>query len=177
MSNTPSKKTARKTGKPAVARKTIAHKDVAKKSTVKKTAARKTPAKKSVPGKTPVKKKATTKIASKKVATRKTTARKTPARKAARREIETPQPIVTTVVAKVDAGFGNVLTIRGNSSGLTWDAGALMENTSADEWIWRSTSVTSELEFKVLLNDEVWSAGPNGVVFPGATVVFEPVFE
>jgi hypothetical protein len=36
--------------------------------------------------------------------------------------------------------------------------------------------VTSELEFKVLLNDEVWSTGPNGVVFPGATVVFEPGF-
>jgi hypothetical protein len=172
MSNTPSKKTARKASAPSVVKKTIARKSVAKKSTVKKTTAKKAPAKKA-----PAKKVAAKKIVTKKVSAKKTATKKTPARKTARREIEKPEPIVTTVIAKVDAGFGNVITIRGNSSGLTWDAGALMENASADEWIWKSTSVTSELEFKVLLNDEIWSAGPNGVVFPGATVVFEPVFE
>ena len=51
-----------------------------------------------------------------------------------------------------------------------------MKNVSADEWVWESTVVTSEVEFKVLINDSVWSVGANGVVFPGATVVFEPVF-
>ena len=51
-----------------------------------------------------------------------------------------------------------------------------MENTGSDEWSWTSTVVTSELEFKVLLNDEVWSTGANGIVFPGATVVFQPSF-
>ena len=167
MSKTPSKKTARKTNTPSVVKKTIARKSAAKKSTVKKTTAKKAPAKK-VAAKTIVKKKVTAP---------KTTTKKASARKAVRREVGKKEPVVTTVIAKVDAGFGNVIAIRGNSSGLTWDAGALMENTSADEWIWKSTSVTSELEFKVLLNDEIWSAGPNGVVFPGATVVFEPVFE
>lgn len=158
MARTPEKKTARKAAKKAPVKKTVARKTTTKKTTTKKAAA-----KKSAPTKT-----ATKKVATKKVAT----ARKA-TKKAARKQ---PEPIVTTVIAKVDAGFGNTLTIRGNSSGLTWEAGALMENIGSDEWVWKSTSVTSELEFKVLLNDEVWSAGPNGVVFPGATVVFTPVF-
>lgn len=150
------KKTARKTTRASAAKKTAA-----KKTAVKKTAVKKTPVKKTVARKT----------AAKKTTARKTAAKKSPARKKAVKE-----PIITTVIAKFDAGFGNQLYIRGNSSGLTWDAGELMENASPDEWTWTSTAVTSELEFKVLLNDKVWSIGANGVLFPGATVVFEPVF-
>lgn len=142
----------------------------------KKPAAKKTTAKKAV-----VKKAAAKKAPAKKAAAKKATATKTPAKKAVRAKKQTtratkPEPVETTVIAKADAGFGNELFIRGNSSGLTWEAGTLMENVGSDEWVWKSTAVTSELEFKVLLNDEVWSTGPNGVVFPGATVVFEPAF-
>ncbi|MGC9450549.1 MAG: hypothetical protein ACP5I4_03805 [Oceanipulchritudo sp.] len=121
--------------------------------------------------KTAVKKTATRKAAPTKTATKKAAVKKVARKRAAKRE-----PIVTTVIAKLDAGFGNHLYIRGNSSGLTWDAGVLMENTGSDEWIWKSAAVTSELEFKVLVNDKTWASGPNGVVFPGATVVFEPSF-
>jgi ATPase subunit of ABC transporter with duplicated ATPase domains len=156
MAKQPTKKTARKTTKTSVVKKTAA-----KKVTAKKAVAKKTVAKKAVTKKAAVKK-----TAAKKAVAKKTT-RKAPAKK---------DPIITTVIAKVDAGFGNEITIRGNSSGLTWDSGALMENIGSDEWVWKSSAVTSELEFKVLLNDEVWSTGPNGVVFPGATVVFEPSF-
>jgi hypothetical protein len=157
MPKVPSKKTASKATKPAAVKKT-AVKKVAAKKVVTKTAVKKTAAKKAVSTtSTPA-----AKAAPKKAATRKAAVKRT--------------PIVTTVIAKIDAGFGNELFIRGSSSGLTWDAGQLMTNAGSDEWVWKSTSVTSELEFKVLINDEVWSAGPNGVVFPGATVVFEPSF-
>jgi hypothetical protein len=126
--------------------------------------------------KTAVKKTATKKVAAKKAAPKKTAVKKTAVKKVARKRAAKREPIVTTVIAKLDAGFGNELYIRGGSSGLTWDAGVLMENAGSDEWVWKSTAVTSELEFKVLVNDVTWSSGPNGVVFPGATVVFEPSF-
>lgn len=152
---------------PKVSTKKAAQKAV-KKTTVKKTAVKKTAVnKKAVTKKAPVKKTPAKKVAVRKTAKKKS-AKKSPTIKR--------DPIVTTVIAKFDAGFGNEVYIRGNSSGLTWDAGVLMENASPNEWVWKSTSVTSELEFKVLINDETWSIGANGVVFPGATVVFEPVF-
>ena len=150
----------------------------AKKATqVKKTAARKTVAKKAPAKKAPARKTAAKKVVAKKTAAKKAPAKKVAAKKApAKKRATKKQQIITTVIAKVDAGFGNHAYLRGNSSGLTWDAGVLMENVGSDEWVWKSTAVTSEVEFKVLINDTVWSTGPNGVVFPGATVVFEPGF-
>ena len=159
MPKATTKKTVSKAATPVVAKKAVAKKTVAKKAAPTKVAAKKAaaPAKEAAP---------------KKVAVKKAAAKKAPAKKAA----ASKQPIVTTVIAKIDAGFGNQLYLRGSSSGLIWDAGVLMENVGTDEWVWTSTAVTSELEFKVLLNDETWATGPNGVVFPGATVVFEPTF-
>jgi hypothetical protein len=159
-------KAAKKAVKKVAAKKAVkkvAAKKAATKKTVAKKVVKKAPAKKAVK-KTVTKapaKKAVKKVAKKKVA-KKATAKKT--------------KVVTTVIAKIDAGFGNEVYIRGNDSGLAWDAGVAMTNKSADEWVWLSDAVTSELEFKVLINDKNWSAGPNGVVFPGATVVFEPAF-
>jgi hypothetical protein len=115
-------------------------------------------------------KKTTTKKAVKK------TARKGPARKAAKKAAPPRTKKPTTIIARIDAGFGNGVYLRGNGAGLSWTRGALMENTGIDEWVWESDDVEGELEFKVLINDEQWSAGQNGVVFPGATVVFEPTF-
>ena len=162
MPKVPSKKTARKTAKAPTSEKTAVKKTAAKKTAVNKTAQKKTVTNKAVASKTAVKK---------------TAAKKTARKTISKSPVIKREPIVTTVIAKIDAGFGNEVYIRGNNSGLTWDAGVLMENTGTDEWVWKSTSVTSELEFKVLVNDETWSVGANGVVFPGATVVFEPVFE
>ena len=129
-----------------------------RKSAVKKTAAK--AVKKAV-----VKKKAAKKAA-----------RKVPARKAAKKAAPSRKKETTTVIARIDAGFGNGVYLRGSGAGLSWDEGVPMENTGSDEWVWRSDEVGAELEFKVLINDQQWSVGPNGVVFPGATVVFEPTF-
>jgi hypothetical protein len=159
------------TTKKAAVKKTVS--STVKKAAPKAVSAKKdAPAKKAVPAKRAIRKAVPTEtvapvVAPKKVAAKKVAAKKTVARK---------EPVKTTVIAKFDAGFGNHLAIRGNCSGLTWDSGAAMENVGSDEWVWSSTVVTSELEFKVLLNDEIWSTGSNGVVFPGATVVFQPSF-
>jgi len=161
MAKEASKSSPKKTRSAAVKKAAV------KKTAVKKTAVKKAPVKKAAVKKTPVKKVATKKVAAKKVT-----------KKAATKKIakKAPEAVTTTIIAKVDAGFGNEIYLRGSSSGLTWDKGVLMENRGADEWAWSSNAITSEVEFKVLLNDEQWSEGPNGVVFPGATVVFEPAF-
>ncbi len=139
------------------------------------------------PSKTAAKKaarKATKKTAAGQTVTKKT-ARKSPARKVARngpakKGARKIAPVrvepTTTIIARIDAGFGNDIYLRGSGAGLSWEEGALMENTRSDEWVWQSNEVDKELEFKVLINDHEWSGGPNGVVFPGATVVFEPSF-
>lgn len=117
-------------------------------------------------------------VAKKAVPTKKSATKKPAARKAATKKAATKNapPPTTTVIARYDAGFGNQLFLRGSGGGLSWDQGVLMENTQADEWVWETTSASGELEFKVLLNDTEWSTGQNGIVFAGATVVFEPVF-
>ncbi|MDP0499032.1 MAG: hypothetical protein Q7P63_02930 [Verrucomicrobiota bacterium JB022] len=83
---------------------------------------------------------------------------------------------VTTVVCKVDIGYGNQLYIRGEGNGLSWDQGVLMENCGADEWCWSSNQVEGELTFKVLLNDTEWQQGDDQIVLAGATISFSPSF-
>src|SRR3954466_1312984 len=50
----------------------------------------------------------------------------TPARRAPRRNRTAVEKPVTTIQAKVDVGFGNTLTIRGQGQGLSWDQGQPM---------------------------------------------------
>jgi hypothetical protein len=160
MPKEPSKKAVKKTA----AKKAVAKKAAAKKAVVKEAVAKKAAVKAAAPTKAtePVVKKAVPrKTATKKVVTKKAVAK----------------PVVTTtVIAKIDAGFGNELFIRGSGAGLSWETGTLMNNVASDEWVWQATDVEGELEFKILLNDDVWSEGQNSVVFAGATLVLEPVF-
>ena len=80
----------------------------------------------------------------------------------------------TQVVAQIDVGFGNKLTIRGQGAGLRWNAGQpmLFQNNA---WTWSSNS-KENFEFKVLLNDEVWQQGNNILAKAGSKVVFRPQF-
>ncbi|MDR2432252.1 MAG: hypothetical protein LBD34_00665 [Puniceicoccales bacterium] len=67
------------------------------------------------------------------------------------------------VVARANIGFGNRLYIRGDGCGLSWDKGIEMKCTNDDCWQWEFKDVSSKtnLEFKVLINDEIWSTGEN----------------
>ncbi len=131
----------------------MAIKKAAKKA-VKKTAVKKTVAKKAV-------KKVVTKKAAKKVATKKTV-----------KKVATP---LTTVIAKVDIGWGNNLYIRGEGGGLSWEKGLLMDCVDGD-WTWSTASAKEGLAFKFIINDEIWAEGENLTVAAGGTSVSSPAF-
>ena len=83
---------------------------------------------------------------------------------------------VTTVVAKVDVGFGNSLFLRGTGPGLSWDCGVEMTNTGSDEWTWASNTVSEDFLAKVLINDVIWSGDPDTTVKAGEKTVITATF-
>jgi len=86
------------------------------------------------------------------------------------------KPVVTTIAANVNVGFGNSLYLRGEGTGLSWDKGILMTCVADD--LWQITLGESARPFtvKFLLNDATWSAGPDYTVASGAKVTFRPGF-
>jgi hypothetical protein len=80
----------------------------------------------------------------------------------------------TQIVAQIDVGFGNRLTIRGSGAGLNWQSGQTLHWQNS-AWVW-SSNATEAFEFKVLLNDEVWAQGENLRATPGQKIVFKPQF-
>jgi len=86
-------------------------------------------------------------------------------------------PAATTIIAKVDVGFGNNLYLRGEGAGeLSWEQGVLMENMGGAEWSWSTSSAQGEVKFKLLINDAQWSTGDDFVAKPGETCHLEPGF-
>jgi hypothetical protein len=82
----------------------------------------------------------------------------------------------TSIIAKADIGFGNVLFLRGEGAGLSWDKGVALQSTAPDEWTWTGKSVKNPFEFKLLINDEIWAQGDNAVMQPGESLVIAPSF-
>ena len=83
---------------------------------------------------------------------------------------------LTRVIAKIDAGWGNQLFIRGLGGSLDWDKGVPMQNVGEDEWLWEQLVPRGNVAFKVLINDQNWSAGEDFVVAAGDTVICRPTF-
>ena len=138
----------------------MAEKQPNKKTTAKKRTAAKKPA--ASKKKTPAAKKTAVKKAP---AKQKSTARMSPAVKSA-----------TTVIAKIDIGYGNHLFMRGDGPGLSWEHGILMTNTASDEWTLSADGVSKDFECKVLVNDNIWSEGPNVQIRAGRKSIILPVF-
>jgi len=82
---------------------------------------------------------------------------------------------LTTIEVKIDVGFGNAVFLRGQGSGLTWDHGVPLANVDGGTWRWSQT-VAAPITFKVLINDQVWSAGNDFVVKPGQKLEVSPSF-
>lgn len=141
-------------------------KDTAKKAATKKVATKKV----AVP--------AAEKPAAKKAAVKKTAVAKPAAPAAVVAPAKAPRfsAASTTIVVQFDAGFGNNLYLRGSGPGLSWESGVLMVNTAANEWTWSTEMASSEFDFKVLLNDQVWSADPNYTALPGLRTIIQPDF-
>jgi len=87
-----------------------------------------------------------------------------------------PAPVVTTISANFDVGFGNALYIRGEGPGLSWDKGLRMECLADDRWSLTFAESSRPLVFKFLINDETWSTGVDFTVSPGASVTLTPSF-
>ncbi len=123
-------------------------------------------------------KKPTTKKALKKVAAKKEVAKKEPAKKAVTPKAKTTakKALKTSIIARVDVGFGNQLYVRGTGADLSWEKGLQLENVSAYEWTFATTKAKSDVTFKFLINDELWAEGDNIIVAEGATSISSPVF-
>jgi hypothetical protein len=85
-------------------------------------------------------------------------------------------PVTTTIVAAVDVGFGNNLTLRGEGPGLSWEVGVPLECTADDRWSITLPATTHPIICKFLINDISWSLGEDYTVLPGSSVVLSPVF-
>jgi hypothetical protein len=90
--------------------------------------------------------------------------------------VSQPEPVVTTIEAKIDVGFGNALFIRGQGDGLSWDKGTALECVNASTWVWSSNRVQDKVVFKLLVNDQVWSQGEDLVVEAGMKAEIVPAF-
>jgi hypothetical protein len=84
---------------------------------------------------------------------------------------------ITVVEAQVQLGPSDSLYIRGQGSGLSWEAGQPMTWVEPAKWVWCTRAGQPGTEFKVLVNDEVWSMGENSVLRPGDVVRIQPQFE
>lgn len=105
---------------------------------------------------------------------KKAAAKKAPAKKAAAAPLKKVSK--TSVIAQVDVGFGNLLYIRGEGAGLSWDKGVAMVNISPYEWAFESKSKDGDITFKLLINDEIWAEGDNTSVAAGTKIVCSPFF-
>ena len=83
---------------------------------------------------------------------------------------------VTRVIVKYNAGWGNLLYIRGTGAGLDWNKGVLLQNIGEDEWLWEQLVPTGTVAFKVLVNDEIWALGEDLSVSAGDSVIVRPEF-
>jgi hypothetical protein len=82
-------------------------------------------------------------------------------------------PIV--IEAKIDVGFGNNLFVRGQGPGLSWERGIQLENVDSKTWR-LAVPATAKLQFKLLLNDNVWAKGEDVVANPGKREQVTPAF-
>lgn len=91
-------------------------------------------------------------------------------------ETAAAKPAGTTIIAKIDVGFGNALYLRGEGPGLNWAQGVVMTCLAEDQWRIMLGESARPITFKFLLNDVTWSTGPDYVVGPGETVTLTPQF-
>jgi hypothetical protein len=76
-----------------------------------------------------------------------------------------------------DCGFPNTLSIRGEGcASLSWNKGVAMQNVSNSEWLWENTRPCSQINFKILINDEIYEMGENHTVTGGNELTIQPNF-
>lgn len=81
--------------------------------------------------------------------------------------------VMTTLVVRY-AG-ARAVAVRGSVAPLSWEHGMPMQRASDDTWR-LEVPATTDFEWKPLLDDAVWSKGPNWRAGAGATVEVQPRF-
>ena len=89
---------------------------------------------------------------------------------------DVPAAKVTTIVAKVDVGFGNALFLRGTGPDLSWEKGVELTNIGSDEWTWSTSKASKDFLAKVLINDVIWSGDPDTTVIAGTKTTISATF-
>jgi hypothetical protein len=84
--------------------------------------------------------------------------------------------VATTITAQIDIGFGNLLHIRGEGPGLSWDQGLPMACVADNQWQIVLAESARPVVFKFLVNDLSWSAGEDYMAEPGSSVTLVPTF-
>jgi hypothetical protein len=87
-----------------------------------------------------------------------------------------PRGSRVTLIAKADIGFGNILFVRGDGAGLSWEKGTALDCTANDTWTLVLPVVDKPFAFKLVLNDTIWSTGEDYTAAPGDTVTVTPSF-
>ena len=83
----------------------------------------------------------------------------------------------TVVKVSYDCGFPNTLFIRGEGiSTLSWEKGVPLKNVSQNEWVWECNRPCSNVEFKILINDQLYESGNNHRISYGDEVAIRPQF-
>lgn len=123
-----------------------------------------------------VAKKAVKKAPAKKAVAKKGSAKKTVKKSAAKKTVASKRS-KTVVEALIDVGFGNLLYIRGDAPGLSWETGVPMDCVGNESWSISMSGVNSSFEYKVLINDIHWESGSNNIAKPGSTSSTSPSFE
>lgn len=83
---------------------------------------------------------------------------------------------LSRIIANTNVGYGNILYLRGEGGGLSWDSGVAMNNDGDNEWSWSIETTDAHITFKFLINDLMWAAGDNLTVARGETSVSTPDF-
>jgi predicted alpha/beta superfamily hydrolase len=86
-----------------------------------------------------------------------------------------PGPTLTTLRIHYPAG-SHTLALRGDGGGLDWDRGVPVTAGADDTYSVTFSDLAAALQCKPLLDDAVWSRGPNYTIEPGATVDVYPHF-
>lgn len=88
----------------------------------------------------------------------------------------TAKPVITTLRACIDVGFGNSLYVRGEGPGLSWEKGVLMDCLAHDQWQITLGESARPYLVKFLVNDLTWSTGPDYTVPSGVSLTLAPQF-
>jgi len=83
----------------------------------------------------------------------------------------------TRVNIHFDAGWENALFLRGDCAPFSWEKGVTCTWTPGNIWTYEWEMHQPALEFKVLQNDSLWSAGSNYQIRRGETRHIYPFFK